>query len=416
MKYNLNRDDLVRLSNDRTLMINLVQNVFDIMYLKKILCFILLVVCVACQTKKTSQYFLEVSDVFIKFPIDEDTKLPQLSIFPFEEAGVEYVSFQNDRKPEIQIYNVRTGKLLKKVIYDVQGEQGIIGGFMGYCIKDFSHIYLPSYYTQTLYVADTLGRINQKITFDKTTDGKKLVPITLASSKQMAISGDSLIIPQTVNPILRNKIMDESPISVLIDTRTHIVKDLPMKYLPLVSEKEFGTAAFMAGVSYSKCFNGRSFIYAFAYSDNVHKVTLDHTEIIAVEAKSQYDNGVKVPRVISDEFQKMIKEQCEYASYGSIIYDKYRRVYYRIFYPNIPLGVERDYLELLRTGRKQFSIIVLNENLEIMGETLFPEYTFNPNLFMVLEDGLYLSTSHIKNPNYSDNELCFQRIDLIKPS
>lgn len=72
------------------------------------------------------------------------------------------------------------------------------------------------------------------------------------------------------------------------------------------------------------------------------------------------------------------------------------------------------YLELLRTGRKQFSIIVLNENLEIMGETLFPEYTFNPNLFMVLEDGLYLSTSHIKNPNYSDNELCFHRIDLIK--
>lgn len=386
------------------------------MYLKKFLCLISLLVCVACGTKKDNQYFLKVSDVSIKFPIDEDTKLPQLSIFSFEEAGVQYMSFQNDRKPEIQIYNVRTGELVKKLFYDVQGEQGVIGGFTGYCIKDFSHIYLPSYYTQTLYIADTLGRINQKITFDKTADGKKLVPITLASSKQMAISGDSLIIPQTVNPILRNKIMDESPISVLIDTRTHIVKDLPMKYLPLVSEKEFGTAAFMSGVSYSKCFDGRSFIYAFAYSDNVHKVSLDHTEIRAVEAKSQYDNGVKVPRVISDEFQKMIKEQCEYASYGSIIYDKYRRVYYRIFYPNTQLGVERDYLELLRTGRKQFSIIVLNENLEIMGETLFPEYTFNPNLFMVLEDGLYLSTSHIKNPNYSDNELCFQRIDLIKPS
>lgn len=87
-------------------------------------------------------------------------------------------------------------------------------------------------------------------------------------------------------------------------------------------------------------------------------------------------------------------------------------MYYRIFYPNSDVGEERDYLEWLRTGRKQFSIIVLNENLEMMGETLFPEYTFNPNLFMVLEDGLYLSTSHIRNPSYSDNELCFQRIDL----
>lgn len=381
---------------------------------KKFLYFILLIVCIACETKRTSQSVLEVSDVVIKFPIDGDTKLPQLSIFPFEKDGVEYMSFQNDKKPEIQIYNVRTHALVKKVVYDMQGDQGIIGGFMGYYIKDFSHIYLPSYYTHTLYIADTLGRINQKIIFDKTTEGKKLVPITLTSSKQMVISGDSLIIPQTVNPILRNKIMDESPISVLIDTKRHVVKDLPMKYLPLVSEKEFGTAAFMAGVAYSKCFNGNEFIYAFAYSDNVHKVSLDHTDIVAVEAKSQYANEVKVPRTISDDFQKMIKDQCECAAYGDIIYDKYRKVYYRIFYHNSELDVERNYLEILRSGRKQFSIMILNEKLEILGETLFPEYTFNPNLYLVLEDGLYLSTNNIKNVNYTDDELCFQKINLIK--
>lgn len=385
------------------------------MYRNKSLYFLLLIVCVACETKKANQYFLEVSDVVIKFPVDEDTKLPQLSIFPFEEDGIQYMSFQNDKKPEIQIYNIHTRKLVKKVLYDMQGEQGIVGGFMGYYIKDFTHIYLPSYYTPTLYMADTLGRINQKILFDKTADGRKLVPITLASSKQMVISGDVLIIPQTVNPMLRNKIMDESPISVLIDTSKHIVKDLPMKYLPLVSEKEFGTAAFMAGVAYSKCFNGSDFIYAFAYSNDIHKVSLDdHTKIIAVEAKSQYANEVKVPRAMADDFQTMIKEQCEYAAYGNIIYDKYRKVYYRIFYPNSELGVERDYLELLRSGRKQFSIIVLNENLEVMGETLLPEYTFNPNLYLVLEDGLYLSTNNIKNLHYTDDELCFQKINLIK--
>lgn len=369
----------------------------------------------SCKNEKRHDLFtLEVTGTYLNFPIDEDTKLPQISVFPFEEDGIEYMSFQNDKRPEIQIYDIRTRKLVKKVSYDMEGNQGIVGGFIGYYIKDFSHIYLPGYYTHTIYVTDTLGQINQKITFDTTTDGRKLVPIILNSSKQMVISGDTLIIPQTVNPMLREKIMDESPISVLIDTSKHIVKDLPMKYLPLVSEKDFGTAKFMAGLSYSKCFNGNDFIYAFAYSDKIYKTSLSHTDIIAVEAKSRYAGKVEVPEAVSDDFQQMIKEQCERASYGDIIYDKYRKVYYRIFFPNSELGVERDYLELLRTGRKQFSIMVLDENLEIVGETLLPEYTFNPNLYLILKDGLYLGTNNTKNINYTDNELCFQKINLIK--
>ena len=71
-----------------------------------------------------------------------------------------------------------------------------------------------------------------------------------------------------------------------------------------------------------------------------------------------------------------------------------------------------DYVELLRSGRKRFSIMILDNKLNVVGETFFPAYTYNPNLSFILEDGLYVSLSHIKNPDYSDDILRFQKLEL----
>ena len=53
-------------------------------------------------------------------------------------------------------------------------------------------------------------------------------------------------------------------------------------------------------------------------------------------------------------------------------------------------------LELWDFGRKIFSIIILDKNFNIIGETVFPEYTYNPNLMYIDEKGLYISENHYK--------------------
>lgn len=109
----------------------------------------------------------------------------------------------------------------------------------------------------------------------------------------------------------------------------------------------------------------------------------------------------------------MIKAQCEHASYGKILYDKYRNVYYRFVYPYCEIDdYSGDYLDLYRSGKKTFSIIVLDKQLNVIGETSFPPYTYNSNLAFILEDGLYVSLNHIKNPDYSDDILRFQKLEL----
>jgi len=52
--------------------------------------------------------------------------------------------------------------------------------------------------------------------------------------------------------------------------------------------------------------------------------------------------------------------------------------------------------------------------MNVLGETLFPDYTYNANLFFITKDGLYLSVTHFKRLDFDENVLRFQKIELQK--
>ena len=93
------------------------------------------------------------------------------------------------------------------------------------------------------------------------------------------------------------------------------------------------------------------------------------------------------------------------------MYDKYRKVYYRVAYPASTIEESDNYLKIIRSGKKNFSIMILDKDLNVIGETLFPDYTFNPHLWFVREEGLYISTNNEMNPNYDENQLVFKRVE-----
>lgn len=63
------------------------------------------------------------------------------------------------------------------------------------------------------------------------------------------------------------------------------------------------------------------------------------------------------------------------------------------------------------TGR-QFSIIILNENYGIIGETRFPGNTYAYRLWFIGKNGLYLSLNNQGNPGFDEDRLLFQRMKL----
>lgn len=370
---------------------------------------------VSCGQKRVSDsYVLESANKFISFEIDEVTKMPQNSIFSFTDAkGSDFISFQNDNNPEILIYAVQSGDLEKKIKFSTEGSHAIVGGFFGYYIQDFNQIFIPSLYTNTIHVTDTSGLIKQQISYPQTDSGQQLIPFVSNSRAQMCFSDNKIYIPQTLNRMLKDRIIEDSPVGAVIDTVGHHIEALPMRFPKLITKEDIGTSVAF-GVEYSRCFDGKTFVYAFFFEEKLYQATPDHKEVKMSIAKSRYIDEVKIVKPKNQDFANVLKESCEHASYGNIIYDKYRKVYYRFTFPEAELESGENYLEIYRSGRKCFSIMILDENLQTIGETLFPEYTYNPNLYILLEDGLYLSTNHIKNPIYSDDKLSFQRIDLIK--
>jgi hypothetical protein len=109
-----------------------------------------------------------------------------------------------------------------------------------------------------------------------------------------------------------------------------------------------------------------------------------------------------------------LKKLCEITIYGNLVYDKYRNVYYRIAYPGGEMEEDVNYLEIYRTGRKKFSIIILDENLNVVGETLFPEYTYMSNVLFIDENGLHIRTNHSKNPEFNEDVFIFDCFELTK--
>lgn len=355
---------------------------------------------------------LSCSGEYLNFSLDNNTTVPKYGVFLFEDhTGRQYLTFQN-RRNEILIYDVLSGQIFKRMSLGIEGNNAIKGGFAGYYICDFNNILVSSLGISTLFVVDSTSSIRKTIDFSVTDNKEMLMPLVLLPGRPITVVEDKFYIPQKVNPMLGEKIMDDSRIGAVIDTIRKTIQILPMKFPSLITYKDIGTSAGF-GADYAYCYNGKDFIYSFFYSNIMYRANSAYDKIDQIEVKSRYVNNVSVVRLNSSDLRKVVKITCESPSYGDIVYDKYRDVYYRFVYPKTELSSSDDPFDINMSGRKVFSIMVLDKDLNILGETMFPEYTYNSKLYFVLEDGLYLSTNHIKNPQYSDDLLTFERINLV---
>ena len=356
----------------------------------------------SCQNDKINYpSILSATDNYLSFPIDEETKLPY-SVQTFESEGKGYLSFTN-RWKEILFYTLDKGELVKKVKFNTEGGSDNIHQICGYNVLDFHKIYVSNSIKQICHT-DTTGHVYKRIQLDT----KNCIP----TMNPPLLMDNNIYLSQDINPGLGENYMGKSPLGIMVDTLNEKVTTTPLKYFPLYTNEDLVYSTH-GSLNYF-CFDEKKFVYSYDTSDSLYTLSKDFNKVERFWAKSQYIDKV-IPSSDKDaDFMKHLRTICESPSYGNIIYDKYRQVYYRFAYPRVEFDKEKDFLTILREGRKQFSIIVLDKDLKVIGETLFPPYIYNSNVTFVNEDGLYISVSHHKNPDFDENLLRFQRIELIK--
>ena len=336
-----------------------------------------------------------------------------LAIIPFtDKNGERYLSFQT-MSNEIHIYEMFTGKHCKKVEIEREGPNGITQ-LLGYYIKDFDEIYLTNPHLPFIARTDTTGQIFQKISYEKTEDGKLLLPSSNSdNSRPLIIINDTFYVIQKPHP---SEEPDTWPVSFCIDTLSKKVKILPFNFPQILTKEEINLMNVGIGIEfeYSRCFDGSNFIYSFWIEESIRVASPDHQEMKQIPVKSKYIKKMTKPD--EPRSQNALKRLCEAPFYADLIFDPYRNVYYRIAYPETEMeNEERNTLiEIWTTGRKRFSIIILDKDFNIIGETIFPDYKYYSRNMFVEKEGLFIRSNHFKSPDYDDDKLEFTCFELVK--
>ncbi len=368
----------------------------------------------SCGNKgKNYSYTLQTVDTFLNYHLASDVKVPLMIRSCTDNAGKEYVYFQNGILPDLLIYDIHNETLVKRVKFEIEGPDAIGGGFLyGFMMTGCNHIYISSKVKPELYVTDTTAYIKRKISYAETADGYKPESCCMDDGAFQFLDG-KLYLPQGINFSFGKEVMEKSALLCSLDTLSGEVEALPVKFPPVGGVIGRGSSG-NVNANYKFCFNGQEFVYSFAYMDDLMVVNPLTHQVEYKEVKSRYIGEMKPFSAQSTNDAALQKELCEYPAYSNIMYDSYNKVYYRMVY--VPQEIDRkvDILSLYRTGRKQFSIMILDEDFNVIGEHLFPPYTYNPRLSFVSKGKLYISLNNIMNPDYSDDVIRFQMVELIK--
>lgn len=371
---------------------------------------VILFSALSCISRKSdSDYIvsLNATGKIKSFNLDSETKYNAFYLYSFSDnIGKEYLSFLNYRSNQILFYDLKTCDFIFKMNLPSEGPNGIVQP-SGYYIKDFENIYLTSYSYNGIVKVDTTSHIISKIPYSSTDSGFEILPSYSPSSHPYTapyfIDEYMFLMPPLVERFCP---ADKTPLCVYIDTLSNKYIASKITYSDVLSKEEIETN----DARCSRIFDGKNFIYSFYVDDDIIVTDKDHKEIKIRKAKSSY---IESPTEKQRTGLKGPKSNLEVPRYGDLIYDKYREVYYRFAYHKAELDDKINWRGKAIYGRKKFSVIILDKEFNIIGETLFPESTYNSYVFFVEKEGLYISRDYqIGIGNQSEDYLTFELFEL----
>lgn len=353
-------------------------------------------------------YSLQPGNKRIVIPIDDNTNCYSMSMFTYTTPDdITYLTYENKQTNELNFYRLDSCRLSHKIKIGREGPDAI-GAIFGHAVIDLDNILV---FTQfNLYRISRDGKIIDK--YNLITDQKIILahPPTSKVYNPMIVKDSCVYFYQALinkNDGYSGDDLIKYPLCIELNMNRNEVKTLSLTY-PRLWEPKALNGIFTC----SRDYDGMNFVYSFFASNSVH-ITNDNITFKEYPCKSQYINGDPRFDSAASDIKNQQKEYIEKASYGNIIYDKYRKVYYRFFQPACELNKDDNIADLMKTGKK-FSIMILDKDFQVIGETLFPENTYIPAMFFILKDGLYMSDNNFQNPDFNENILSFRRMDLIE--
>ncbi|MCQ2265974.1 MAG: DUF4221 domain-containing protein [Bacteroidales bacterium] len=388
--------------------------------MKKI-CFILWTVLLGVSCSKTSmsakldnEVCLVKSDRQIKLSVASDACLfSNMFYFADSISKKEYIGLENPRNGFIDIYDVAKQRKIHRVIIAKSGNNGI-PHFLGHKLLSEDRLVVASAVESKYYMLDYSGNILRTFDFKCDKNGDLLAAARHLSSDCNPIIFRNncfyvpLFLPVTryVNNQYGNGFkFEECPLLAVVDTASNEVVKGKVAWPQLwdVSENRIRMP------HYSSVESNGKIVYAMVEFDDV--VVAEGSEAKYYHVSSKFEKDIRDKGTVpGSDYASMNANYFNSARYGSIFYDEVNKVYYRIVYhATETTGNEPNEY---RYCRNNFSIMIIDEALKLIGETYFERGQYAPALAFVNRDGLWLSENNYERDDMTDDELVFRCLKL----
>jgi len=378
----------------------------------------LLIICVLFSCKESidvqninTKELVKVGE--INFPIDYETN--KFGHVEFKDWGdSKWFILGNGELNQLKIYDYQTRELIKTVQFtkNLEGpDRFMVGYFSSFSVLSPDTILSVIDQTGEFILADMNGKVFNKVKYPLEEGYEGAYP-GLHNFFRPFRKGNSIYTPQgwgssaTENLIFKADFDPDGGGSV----------SSFMKWPSNLSAK-WKESFVYHWKNYPMVYNENTdqIIFSFNASQNL-LVTKDFNDFTEVPAASKLINEIKdLDLTLQNDVPKMWEDFNQRSFYRSLIYDPYRKVYYR--FASIALTPPLDGNLENPTRIEMISIVILDEELNILGESQFKSSELGKNylerMAFVSPDGLLMAYT-FTNPEAEDieDELSFDIFNL----
>lgn len=305
-----------------------------------------------------------------EYPLDEETSYLTSYLQYIDTDSMAQLCFMNTYNNSIYMYEAVSGEFNKKITFQKEGDNGV-NDLQGFYFINNDSIYVYSYRTNILYLADQEAEIRSKMTMYDATESNEnyfLPSPYLQTRSPLKGFKDKLYCGGFVSGENLIETTENRPVITAVDYNNKN-KAYRVNY-----PKQYADYNWAGGFAYRMPFfdlDSSSLIVSFAADHHLARVNLvDETNESYYAGSSKIEHIKSFPqsktRPINED--EMFDWYMSNASYEGVFYDRYRQLYYRI--ARLP---SKNHVSGTRQNNKPIIIVVLDKNLKYLGEVSLPK-------------------------------------------
>jgi len=377
-----------------------------------VLCFTITILF-SCNKKDYNEYEFVPTGNIVTLRLDKSTRCFSHNIvYNKSEDGKQILSLINNDKHCIEFYDWDTGMLTHSVNYEKEGPNGIVT-LGGYFLKGQDSIFVFTNGSDpgAFYLTNKNGEIINKYRVKNLSDKYPFDPLSPMSNINSTVAqlNDSIVlIPSSFSyyGVNNQEVMANLSLLAKANLVTGKFEPIPLYYPVFYNSDDKPVYEFFSFIE-----NEGRYIFSFIYSNDIY-YSDDLKTLHKVNVTSRYI-GNKAFITNSNEDNWNMKKNINLPRYRSFYYDPKNKSYYRFFQPGEEWDQERDYFNQ-GLYPKRFSVIIMNRDFKVIGETLLPQDKYVASMSFMTENGLYISSSNINDPSCDEDYLKFELFTIKK--